>query len=61
MVRHVVSVGESEAIANAMLRYQQATENAKLGAQTQEGEHMPYVDADDGKPQSGEAMSMVLA
>ncbi|BEU74475.1 MULTISPECIES: hypothetical protein [Ralstonia solanacearum species complex] len=52
MVRHVVSVGEPEAVANAMPLYQQAMENAKLGAQTQEGEHMPYVDADDGKPQS---------
>ncbi|MGC8208377.1 hypothetical protein [Ralstonia solanacearum] len=44
--------GEPEAVANAMLLYQQTMENAKLGAQTQEGEHTPYVDADDGKPQS---------
>ncbi|AST32040.1 hypothetical protein [Ralstonia solanacearum] len=44
--------GEPEAVANAMLLYQQTMENAKLGAQNQEGEHTPYVDTDDGKPQS---------
>ena len=39
--------GEPEAVAAAMLAYQQAMENAKLGAQTQEGKHTPYVDEED--------------
>ena len=39
--------GEPEAVAAAMLAYQDAMENAKLGAQTQEGKHVPYVDEED--------------
>jgi hypothetical protein len=34
-------------VAAAMLAYQDAMENAKLGAQTQEGKHVPYVDEED--------------